>query len=98
MSRKRTDADRQTDRLRSKYGIDLKQKDGLLQAQGGGCAICGAQEANFVIDHCHAYEAETGGIKIRGVLCANCNSMLGFAKDRTETLLAAVSYLQKSKG
>jgi len=98
MSRKRTAEDRQTDRLRSKYGITLDQRNRLLDLQGGGCAICGAREANFTVDHCHRYEHETGGIKVRGVLCASCNSMLGFAKDRTETLLAAVSYLEKHRG
>lgn len=91
----RTPEDRQTDRLRSKYGISLKDKLDLLAAQGGRCAICGRTDApRWEVDHCHRHEAQTGAIKIRGILCGNCNSMLGMAKDSVETLEAAIRYLK----
>ena len=41
------------------------------------------------IDHCH----DSG--QIRGVLCRNCNIMLGYAKDNPQRLLNAVKYLEQ---
>lgn len=90
MGRIRTAEDRQTDRLRSKYGIDLEQKREMIRFQGGGCAICGIKDSTtFVVDHDHTTEIN------RGILCASCNSLLGFARDNPEILLAAARYLNK---
>lgn len=55
---------------------------GLLQAQGGNCAVCGlpvdlttqGRNSDYVVDHCHV----TG--VIRGVLHRSCNSCLGKAE------------------
>jgi hypothetical protein len=33
--------------------------------------------------------------KIRGLLCPDCNHLLGFAKDNTEILKNAIDYLQR---
>lgn len=68
--------------------------DALLIAQGGVCAVCGQPDhgrkdsGRLAIDHCHA----TG--TVRGLLCHRCNSMLGLAKDSTETLKRAIAYLE----
>jgi hypothetical protein len=69
--------------------------DALLKEQGGKCAICRSSDAGrkqsgrLSIDHCHVTDV------IRGLLCHRCNSMLGLAKDNTETLRNAIAYLEK---
>ena len=102
----KTAEDRKADRIRSKYGITLQQKAAILDLQGGKCAVCGTKDPpkrfsggsdNWTIDHDHEYERQTGLTKIRGVLCANCNNLLGFARDDVPTLKAAISYLEKQK-
>lgn len=90
-------------RLIREYGITTEQRDKLLSDQEGKCLICGTSEPprphinsdGWQVDHCHRYEKETGGIKIRGILCVSCNSMLGMAKDRPEVLISAAQYLLK---
>lgn len=68
--------------------------DALVAKQNGCCAICGIDHAARVgsgrlsIDHDHA----TG--KVRGLLCHRCNSLLGHAKDKVETLRKAIAYLE----
>ena len=50
------------------------------------CQVCG-DKGNLNVDHCH----ET--IKYRGVLCRNCNVILGFARDNPDVKLA--DYLER---
>jgi hypothetical protein len=75
-----------------RYGITFEDFEALLEAQGGGCAICGTQtptgnHGRLVVDHDHA----TGAV--RGILCGRCNQLLGIAQDDTSLLKAAVKYL-----
>ena len=80
-------------RLKAKYGITIEDYEQML-AEQGGCAICGAAEPfgrsnrYFHVDHCHT----TG--RVRGVLCANCNTALGLLGDDPQRLAAAVRYLE----
>ena len=63
---------------RRTFGISADEFDALLEAQGGGCAICGTRPervASLHLDHCH----ETGAI--RGILCLSCNQALGHFRD-----------------
>jgi hypothetical protein len=70
------------------YGITLTEYEGMVNAQKGCCTICGSLKNNeLVIDHNHL----TG--KFRGLICATCNSGLGFFKDDAELLKKAISYL-----
>ena len=79
-------------KLKTKFGMTLKQYDTLLALQGGVCAICGTGRpggmGRFPVDHCHT----TG--RIRGLLCNLCNIGLGHFKDDLARLNAAVAYLQ----
>lgn len=74
--------------LKKKYGLTPEQYDEMLEAQGGGCAICGTPPGDIAlhVDHCH----ETG--RVRGLLCFPCNAGLGQFKHDPELLLAAASY------
>lgn len=75
------------------YGVTPEQYDAMLEAQGGRCAICSATESGgkggWHVDHCHDSKA------VRGLLCHNCNLMLGNAKDDPARLRAAIAYLEK---
>lgn len=83
--------------LRKLYGMTVGDYDEKLKAQQGRCAICGADEPNgpgkknghFMVDHDH----KTGAI--RGLLCSNCNVLLGQASDDVSILEKAIQY---SKG
>lgn len=89
---------RQSSDLTRSFGIGLKEYNDMLDAQGGACAICGNPETavhpvtmeprRLAVDHCH----DSG--KVRGLLCSNCNKMLGHAKDSIATLEAAIQYLK----
>jgi hypothetical protein len=76
---------------RKKYGITLEQYNAMFANQNGCCLICNKHqkvlEKGLAVDHCHT----TG--KVRGLLCSNCNLMLGLAKDKTEILSNAIRYL-----
>lgn len=88
-------------RLRS-FGLTQVHFSALVVAQGNACAICGVvfdDEGNRIyIDHDHSCcpTSKTCGACIRGLLCNGCNSGIGWFKDSTDSILSAVSYLQKS--
>jgi Recombination endonuclease VII len=73
--------------LRSKYGITLEERQSMVDAQGGICAICKAKLKSPYVDHDH----DTG--LIRGILCNRCNRALGMFEDDRSVLLNAVAYL-----
>jgi Recombination endonuclease VII len=76
--------------LKRKYGMTLKQYEEMLEAQEGGCAICGRPPRPDValhIDHEH-----TSG-RIRGLLCFSCNAALGYFGDDGDRLVSAAAYL-----
>lgn len=78
----------------SRYGMSLTEYDLLLDAQGGGCAICGARHADsasraLAVDHCHDSDV------VRGLLCSACNRAIGNFKNRPDLLRAAAAYLER---
>ena len=86
--------------LQRRYGVSLDWYDETLEAQGGGCGICGTTEprgkggknGTFCVDHDH----ETN--EVRGLLCFSCNAALGSFKDNPAILQAAADYLIEHKG
>lgn len=77
-----------------KYGMTDNDYLEMLKSQGGVCAICGSSSPGgktgfFHTDHSH----KTG--KIRGLLCSNCNLVLGLFKDDTSILKKAIDYLEQ---
>lgn len=94
----RTPKRRLEQHLKYKYSLTINELNSALEKQKGGCAICeevlpdllvyNNRRRGYAIDHNH----ETG--EFRGILCLNCNSMLGMAKDNSEILEKASAYLK----
>jgi len=83
----------------NKYNLTEKDYDDKLKDQNFVCAICKEEETTIdgatqetkilSVDHCHKTKI------VRGLLCNNCNHLLGKAKDRIEILSSAIDYLKK---
>lgn len=76
----------------TKYGISVVDYNRMFSEQNGGCIGCSKHQSELsrrlCIDHCH----RTG--QVRGLLCHNCNALLGMAKDNVETLHNLITYLR----
>jgi len=90
-TRRRGRMHRRKYRFRKEYGLTIAQRDALVRAQCGACAVCGTTAANLVVDHDH----DTGAV--RGMLCSHCNTGLGFFRDSPAALRAAIDYLTKQE-
>lgn len=94
-SNKRTYHRRRNYSLLKNFGITTDQYNKLLVDQNNVCKICLSPETGTVrgrikplaVDHCH----KSG--KIRGLLCARCNTFIGLAKENTSILNSAIVYL-----
>lgn len=78
-----------------KYNLTIEQYDAIVKKQNNLCAICegnnfGKHDKLFV-DHDHFTK------KVRGLLCINCNTLLGNAKDSPQILERAIRYLEITK-
>ena len=77
--------------LRRKFGITQADYLAMLDAQGGGCALCErppSKKRSLHVDHDHV----TG--EVRGLLCFTCNNGLGQFREQPGVFEAAVTYLQ----
>lgn len=79
-------------RFLRRYGITLEQRDQLLTEQGGVCAICKRDLVRPCLDHDHV----TGAV--RGILCSQCNTLIGMSRDDAAILRSAISYLEAQSG
>lgn len=85
------------------YNFPAAAYEAMLESQGGVCAICGGPPCGrgkeLHVDHDHGCCPGVGscGKCIRGLLCGNCNTMLGLAKEDPERLLSGAQYLRKYK-
>lgn len=78
-------------KLKKTFGIDLETYNSILKSQDGVCAVCKQPSAKkfLAVDHCHTTN------KIRGLLCANCNTALGLLKDSVEIIENLKKYLEE---
>lgn len=80
-----------------RLGMDESEVEKVVahfKDHNGLCDICGrtpdhSAYSALCIDHCHDTNV------FRGLLCSQCNTMLGHAYDNVDTLLSAVEYLQR---
>jgi hypothetical protein len=81
-----------------KYKLTNDKYQALLESQNNRCHICLKPFTDTPhIDHCHSCcsGVRSCGLCVRGLLCQQCNHMLGRAHDSTEILQAAINYLDK---
>jgi hypothetical protein len=80
--------------IKRKYKISREEYEALLIQQDGRCAICRRKPSpgkRLGVDHCHKK------LKIRKLLCTNCNAGLGNFKDSLKLLRLAIEYLMLYK-
>jgi hypothetical protein len=76
------------------YGLTVAQYDAMLAEQGGVCAVCGnATKGRLHVDHVHG----SAPTLVRGLLCRQCNTAIGFLEDSEERLARAIEYLKRSR-
>lgn len=79
-----------------KYNISDTEYKQLLLSSGGVCEICKLPpklpKKYLCIDHDHTT------LKVRGLLCEDCNLALGRFKDSVDYLYRAITYLKKKYG
>ena len=81
--------------LRRHHNITVEQYDEQLNKQDGKCAICHRPQEDFKKRFCVDHDHLTN--KIRGILCDNCNLILGHANDDINILSEAIQYIEKYK-
>lgn len=87
-----------------RLGITQEQFEALLAAQDHKCAICTrvlepGKKTHVDHDHsCCPSKTKACGACIRGVLCHDCNILLGHAKDSIACLIGAITYLEQHGG
>lgn len=81
--------------IKRTYGCTLEQYQGMFAAQEGKCRGCFKHQSELskrlCVDHDH------GTLEIRGLLCFDCNTALGRAKDSPETLRNLAIYLENNE-
>lgn len=81
--------------LKKNYGITLEDYNKLFSDQKGCCVICNIHQTELKrpldVDHNH----KTG--KVRGLLCAKCNTGIGLFNDNVELLNKVIEYLENDK-
>ena|ERR1035437_7998832 len=76
------------------YDLTLEEYAAILTKQKGRCAICSTTNPglrSWHVDHCHKTR------QVRGLLCMNCNHLLGRAKDDPTILGRAIEYLTQGR-
>jgi hypothetical protein len=88
---------------KTKYNITTEEFLEKLNNQNHKCGACetdtpGVKGKTWCIDHDHSCcddKKKTCGKCVRGILCHQCNFILGLAKDNKYTLLGLINYLDK---
>lgn len=86
------------------HNISLEDYTRMLESQGRACAICRTTQVPikgwFYVDHdhrCCPTKARSCGKCIRGLLCNNCNTGLGYFADNPEAMRRAAEYVTKDR-
>lgn len=81
---------------RTRYNISVEEYDALFEKQGGVCAICEKPEKLTKGDKLHALAVDHNHetMQVRGLLCMNCNTRLGYFEGNN-LLHRMVAYLMR---
>lgn len=79
--------------LKRNYGLGPGEYERILQAQGGGCAICGTTKSETIREKFMAVDHDHDSGEIRGILCSRCNKGIGHMHDSPLLLARAIAYL-----
>jgi len=88
--------DKRRHNYKNRYGITVEEYDVLFEKQSGVCAICDKPE-NLTKDgklHMLAVDHNHETLQVRGLLCMNCNTRLGYFEGKN-LLSRMVSYLMR---
>lgn len=77
------------------YGIDQAEYDKMLIEQDGKCMICLKHHTAIEYPLCVDHDHNTG--VVRGLLCMNCNTIIGHAHDDVTILESAIKFLNKRR-
>lgn len=80
--------------LKKLYKLTIEAWDKLFEAQNSCCKICKSPDSGgkgWNTDHDHLTN------QVRGILCQNCNLLLGHSKDDIHILETAIEYLKGIK-
>lgn len=77
--------------LKLAFGISVEDYNRMFEEQKGLCAICSKHQIEFNrrfdVDHDHKTK------EVRGLLCGNCNKILGLSHEDISILNNAICYL-----
>lgn len=80
------------DAMRRAYGLEPEDFAALVESQGGKCAVCKGDPngpgTRLHVDHCH------NSNRVRGLLCAKCNTAIGLLDDDPDRADALAAYLR----
>jgi hypothetical protein len=95
---------RERRRILRRYNLTQADWDAMVLRQGNRCAICnterpGGRGEAWHIDHDHLCCPDAGscGACVRGLLCHDCNTVLGRMNDDPVRLRSAAAYLERSR-
>ena len=77
-----------------KYGLNKEEYKKLVEAHNNKCAICSREFDKTKRNSCNVDHSHKTGC-VRGLLCHNCNVLLGLCDDNVEILENAIKYLTK---
>lgn len=77
--------------LFNRLGISLEQKEELFESQDQKCASCGSVDPGSKRGWHADHDYDTNFI--RGILCAQCNMLLGFLEKQPERIARLNAYL-----
>lgn len=83
-----------------KYGLSWEQYQQMFIDRDGKCDICSLPETRRVkgklMPLCVDHEDTTAGVRIRGLLCSNCNVAIGLLKHDPILVKSAYRYLRRT--
>ena len=98
MAKKISYEDKRKQNYKSRYKITVEEYEAIFAKQNGVCAICEKPE-NLTKDgklHALAVDHNHETMQVRGLLCMNCNTRLGYFEGKN-ILVKLMAYLMRQQ-